>query len=239
MNRLPVAAASLALLAASASAGEFSVSPVRIFLRSNERAVAVTVVNEGSEDLVMQSEIYSWQQKPDGEDALTPTEDLVLSPPIVKLAPKARQVLRLARVGPPPAGEEQHYRMIVREVPEARPLAQREAKVQMALAFSLPIFITPPGARHHVECSIQRGAAQVARVSCVNDGKAYAQVRGLSLTSAAGAALASSDSVGYILPHMKRTFQLQAPSALPAGKVTLQVAFDDGTTQVFDGTLAE
>lgn len=236
MKRL--AAAALLPLAMGASAGEFSVSPVRIFMHGNERAIAVTVVNEGTEDLVMQSEIYSWQQKPNGEDALTPTEDLVLSPPIVKLPPKGRQVLRLARVGPPPAGQEQSFRMIVREVPEAR-ATNKDAKVQMALAFSLPIFITPTGATRQLQCSVQRAAAQAAKVDCGNSGKAYAQIRGLTLASATGAVLATSDVVGYLLPETRRSFQLQSTGPLPAGKVKIQVGLDDGSTQSFDGTLTD
>jgi fimbrial chaperone protein len=237
MKRLTAVAA--LLLAMGASAGEFSVAPVRIFLHPNERAIAVTVVNEGSEELVMQSELYSWQQKADGSDDLQPTEDVVLSPPIVKLAPKARQVLRLARVGPAPTDREQTYRLIVREVPEAKPSTDRNPKVQMALAFSLPIFITPNGAKRQMDCEVQRASAQSVKVSCANTGRAYAQIRGISLASADGATLAARDVVGYILPDHRRSFDLQSTSALPAGKVKLQVAFDDGTTQSFDGALTD
>lgn len=236
MKRLAAAAA--VLLAMGASAGEFSVSPVRIFMNAGERAIAVTVVNEGAEELVMQSEIYSWQQKPGGEDVLTPTEDLVLSPPIVKLAPKSRQVLRLARVGAPAAGQEQTYRMIVREVPEARATG-KEAKVQMALAFSLPIFITPRGAKREVQCDVQRASPLVVKVNCANNGKAYAQIRGVTLLSASGATLATRDFVGYLLPDVQRTIEVQAPNAIPGGRVKVQVGYDDASTQSFDGTLAE
>ena len=83
------------LLAAPAWAGQFSVTPVRIFMATKDRAVAVTITNEGDEQLVMQADLYLWKQKPDGQDDLTLTEDMFLSPPIIKLAPRARQVVRL------------------------------------------------------------------------------------------------------------------------------------------------
>jgi fimbrial chaperone protein len=229
-----------ALLGTASWAAEFSVTPVRIFMTPRDRAVAVTVVNEGTEELVMQSELYRWAQNANGEDALTPTEDVVLSPPILKLAPKARQVLRLARVGAAPAGREQTFRMIVREVPEARPGQDKEVKVQMALAFSLPIFITPAGARRNLQCAVQRAAPQSVKVDCSNSGNAYAQVRGILLQGASGEPIASQDVVGYILPDMKRAFELKsATPRIAAGKVRLSVALDDGTTQVFDGTLPD
>jgi fimbrial chaperone protein len=238
MNPRPVAAAlALLALAASAHAADFSVTPVRIFMTPRDRAVAITVVNEGDEEMVMQAEMFAWKQKGAGEDELVPTEEIALSPPIVKLAPKSRQVVRLARVGPPPATEEQTYRVIVREVPEVK--QSKEAKVQLALAFSLPVFVTPPSAKRQLQCQMERGGPDAVRAVCENTGSAYAQVRGLALVGASGEKLATRDSGGYILPHVKRTFDIKAPAAVPAGKVVLQTSFDDSSTQTFEGTLPE
>jgi fimbrial chaperone protein len=88
------------LLATAANAGQFSVSPVRIYMGPQDRATAITVVNEGNEELVMQADIFTWKQKPGGEDDLVLSEDLFLAPPIIKLAPNGRQVVRLAMVKP-------------------------------------------------------------------------------------------------------------------------------------------
>lgn len=231
--------AALLVLAAAAPgyAAEFSVTPVRIFMSPRDRAVAVTLTNEGSEEVVIQTELFAWKQKPDGQDELTPTDDLTLSPPIIKLAPNARQVVRLARVGPAPTTQEQTFRMIVREVPEARP--STETKVQLALAFSLPIFITPPNAKRQLDCSPERTAADTVNVTCQNLGRAYAQARGFTLLAANGDKLAARETGGYILPQIKRTFEVKAPARIPAGAVTVQVALDDGTTQSFGGRLPE
>ncbi|QJW83516.1 fimbria/pilus periplasmic chaperone [Ramlibacter terrae] len=46
---------------------------------------------------------------------------MVLAPPILKLAPRSGQVVRLANLRPVPGGAQQTYRMVVREIPEARP----------------------------------------------------------------------------------------------------------------------
>ena len=82
-------------LAAPVCAGNFSVTPVRIYMASKERASAITVNNDGDEELVMQADIYEWKQTPDGKDQLTLSEDMILSPPILKMAPRSRQVVRL------------------------------------------------------------------------------------------------------------------------------------------------
>lgn len=222
-----------------AEAGVFSVTPVRIFMAPRDRAIAVTVNNEGDEELVMQADIYVWKQKPGGEDELVLTEDLILAPPIVKLAPRSRQVLRLALLRPRPTAEQLTYRMIVREVPEAKP-ANKQLQLEIALAFSLPVFITPPSAKPQLGCSVDRLTADTVRASCENNGNAYAQPREFLLTSAAGDKLASRDTGGYILPSIKRSFDIKrADGRIPGGKAQLAVTLDDGTTQSFDVTVAE
>ena len=158
----------LGLLATSLAmpvwAGQFSVTPVRIYVAPKDRAAAVTVTNEGDEELVMQADVYVWKQKPGGEDELTLSEDLFLSPPIIKLAAKSRQVVRLAMLRPPKTNRQLTYRVIVREIPEARK-AKKTVELQIALAFSLPVFITPPGAKHWLGCTVERSAANSVAAS--------------------------------------------------------------------------
>lgn len=228
-----------AALAVPAGAGQFSVTPVRIFMAPKDRAAAVTVTNEGDEELVMQADVYVWKQKPGGEDELTLSEDLFLSPPIIKLAPRSRQVVRLAMVRPPKTGPQLTYRMIVREIPEARP-ARKGVELRVALAFSLPVFITPPGAKRQLQCTVDRVAASIVKAVCENTGTAYAQPREFVLSSEQGVKLASRDSGGYILPDIERSFELKrAEGRIPGGKARLAVMLDDGSTQTYDVTIAD
>jgi fimbrial chaperone protein len=233
----------LAALSASlgfpALAAEFSVAPVRIFMTAKDRAVAITVTNEGDEEVVMQADLYTWKQKPGGEDELTLTEDMILSPPILKLAPKTRQVVRLARLGAAPTAAQQTYRMIVREIPEARP-ASKELKLQIALAFSLPVFITAPGAQRDLLCVASRVTADTISAECENRGSAYAQAREFALLAENGERIAGRDTGGYILPAVKRSFEIKREGArIPAGKARLEVTLDDGTAQTFETALPD
>lgn len=236
-----LAVASLAGACVLTSAATFSVSPVRIYMQPRERATAVTVVNEGDSELVLESELFQWTQKPDGTDALAPTDDVILAPPVLKLAPKSRQVLRLANLKPVPPGEQLTYRMIVREVPEAVP-PKPGVQVQVSLAFSLPVFITPPGAKNLLMCGAVRKTADLLVAACENQGTAYAQAVNLSIKDAAGKTILSQDiSAGYILPKARREFQLKQPPGAPAihGPAKVAVTQDDGSVQLFDAVLAE
>jgi fimbrial chaperone protein len=219
------------------SAGLFSVTTVRIYMAPKDRAAAITIENTGDEELVMQADLYEWKQKANGEDELTLTEDLFLAPPILKMAPKSRQVVRLAKLNPPISGRQLTYRMIVREIPEAKPTKQ-DLHVQIALAFSMPVFITPPGTKAKLNCTVERVAEDTVKAVCENTGTAYAQPRDFKLTGASGEKLASREQGGYILPDVKRSFEIKRENAtIPSGPAKLSVALDDGTTQTYDVTI--
>lgn len=238
LKRLIFGALSLSLTI-PAYAGNFSVTPVRIYMTPNDKAVAVTINNQGDDDLVMQADVYSWSQTPDGKDELTLTDDLLLSPPIIKLAGKSRQVVRLARLTRMKPDRQITYRLVVREIPEARPVKDR-VQLQLALAFSMPVFITPRGAKSNLVCSAERTSASSVSAACENTGTAYAQPLDFVLSNSVGEKLASRDSGGYILPTIKRKFDIKsAGKRIPGGKATLTVRLDDGSKQTFDVTLSE
>lgn len=215
-------------------------TPVRIFMSPRDRAIAITITNDGDDELVMQADVFVWNQKPGGEDDLVLSEDLILSPPILKLAPRARQVVRLAMVSVPRAERQLTYRMIVREVPEARPPAEKEVKLQVALAFSLPVFITPPGAKGKLECGGEKSSPDTLKVTCSNGGNAYTFPREFNVSTSAGKRVASRDSGAYVLPGIKRVFDVKsAEGKLPPGVLKLAVTLDDGSSQNYDVTVTE
>jgi len=217
-------------------AGVFSVTPVRIYMTPRDRAIAVTITNEGDTEVVLQADLNAWTQKPDGTDEQVPTEDLILSPPIIKLAPGARQVVRLARLKPADASRQLIYRMIMREVPEAVASKDKTIEVPIALALSLPVFITPPPAKREMDCTAARSTPQVVNVSCGNQGTAYAQVREISLMRG-DQTLARFEGGTYILPGARKTMSVNGEQVIAPGAAQLNVRFDDGKSQAFSITL--
>src|SRR5262245_40630938 len=231
MSAKRIFAAILALAAAqSAWAGVFSVTPVRIYMQPKDRAVAVTITNEADEPVVLQADVYEWKQGADGSDELVPSEDLVLAPPIIKLGAKAKQVVRLARLTPPDASRQLTYRLILRELPEAS--ANKGITVPVALALSMPVFITPPNAKARMACEAAREQGDLI-VFCANSGNAYTQVREV-LVKQNGATVARFEGGAYILPGARRRIAPAAEKPVPTGAVQLVVSYDDGSSQTFD-----
>ena len=115
-----------------------------------------------------------------------------------------------------------------------------ELKLQIALAFSLPVFITPPGAKRQLSCGVERVAPDTINALCENKGNAYAQPVSFKLLSAAGEQIASRDTGGYLLADIKRSFPIKSEGArIPAGRGNLRVTLDDGAVQNFDVTLPD
>lgn len=227
-----IATGLLSLWHPSTYAGVFSVTPVRIYMGPRDRAVAVTVTNEGDGELVLQADLSVWSQNPEGLDELTPTEDLILAPPIIKLAPNARQVVRLALLKPADASRQLIYRLVMREVPEVQ-AAKSGVQVPIALAISMPVFVTPPVAKREVVCEATRKDARTLEAMCRNTGSAYAQVREATIRRG-DKVLAKFEGGTYILPGARRGSTMKAEADVPAGAAQLQVAFDDGKAQVFE-----
>jgi fimbrial chaperone protein len=218
-----------------ALAGAFSVTPVRLYMSVRDRAVAVTVTNDADTDVVLQADVNTWQQTAEGEDRLELTDDLILSPPIIKLAPKARQVVRLARLAPPDPSRQVTYRLILREVPEALP-AKQNVQVSIALALSLPVFITPPKAVRSLNCRIAGVEEKSVGVRCSNTGTAYAQVREIEV-SRGDKKIAGFSGGTYILPGASKTMAAATEGAAARGPVKVVVTFDDSKTQEFELSL--
>src|SRR5690242_10334147 len=84
----------LFLYTATASAGSFSVNPVRVTLSANEPIAAITVRNESTEASVVQLETSSWTQH-DGADALASTVEILATPPILTIPPGASRIVRV------------------------------------------------------------------------------------------------------------------------------------------------
>lgn len=219
-----------------AEAGAFSISPVRIHMTARERIVAVSFSNEGESEVALQAELYAWGQSEDGADSLQPTEDLMVAPPILRLAPKARQVVRLALLRPADPLRQLTYRLIVREVPELTQPKDQTIQVPITLALSMPVFITPPHAKRLLECEVQRPDAQTLGTRCTNQGSAYAQVRSV-IFRRDDKELARFEGGTYILPGSGRFIQTKADPLPTPGPAEMEVQFDDGTVQSHAVTL--
>lgn len=98
---LAVAAVCGVLAMAPALAAGLQVTPTSLTLQAKQSADGLWLSNTGSKPLQAQVRVYRWTQEND-EERFEATRALAISPPMLELAPGARQLVRVIRLGAPP-----------------------------------------------------------------------------------------------------------------------------------------
>ena len=200
-----------AVLSPGAQAGSLSVSPILIDGSGGRAAHVVTLHNGGDKPLNAQVRLLSWRQA-NGEDVLEETRRVVASPPIAQVAPGGDFTIRIVRVANEPIVEEESYRLLVDEIPDAA--ARRNGLVAIAIRFSIPAFFSPAeAAPPRVVWSVIRSGSRLRLVGR-NIGDKRVKLSDLSYS---GKPLARG-LAGYILGHSEKAWPLPA-GAKGAGAV--------------------
>jgi len=219
-------------LSANCWAGAFSVTPVRLFFEPKDRAVAITLTNEGDDEIVLQADVFKWTQDATGTDQTEQTEDLIVSPPSLRLPPHSKQVVRLGLLVKRDSSRQMTYRLWVRELPEAERRKDATLQLPIALVLNMPIFITPSGANRKLDCAWEIQKNGESGLSCLNAGSSYAQVRSAEIRRG-DRLLAKASGNTYILAGNRRSITLQemAPQTIEPGWAELILVYDDLKTE--------
>ncbi len=132
-----LAVASLAVTSAAAAAS-FGLAPIGVTIAANEQSGSIVVTNTGTDDVVIQARPYAWTQN--GAELRAETRELVINPPIFKLAAGERQLVRVASRAAPPHAVERAFRVVFSEVPAG---AQKSAGFRIQVAMDIPLYVEP------------------------------------------------------------------------------------------------
>lgn len=213
-----------------ASAGTFTISPLRVDLSRSTPAAVLTVRNGESAEMVVQVEALQWQQA-GGEDVLEASRDLVVSPMVFTLPPEGQQLVRVALRGAPDTARELSYRLVLQEVPQAaRP---GFTGLQVALRLSLPVFVAADApTQASLAWTLERAADGALAVSAHNAGLGHARVLGFRLIPDGGGPTFEQPVAAYVLPGQTRRWPMVATGDLagPTGatRYVLRGRTDDG-----------
>jgi fimbrial chaperone protein len=213
-----------------AHAGSFSISPIRLDLSATSRTAAMTVRNDEREALV-QAQVMLWEQV-DGEDRLTPTRDLLVSPAVFTLPAKGSQLVRVAlRTQPVDTTRELAYRLILQEVPQdANP---EFTGLHVALRLSVPVFVANEGTTGPALAWSAAASGDGLIVTAKNSGDVHARIHGFSVAPATGDAQALVQPVGtYILPGQARRWTLGQGVAAEWRRLRVTVTTEDGESEI-------
>lgn len=132
--------------AAQGAGGSILIWPVNPAIAADKRAAALWLENPGKTPVTLQIRIYAWAQT-DGKNVYAEQDRVLGTPPVVTIAPGGRQLVRLTRTAPTAAANEAAYRVVVDEIPPARPSGDAGAAVSFRMRYSLPLFAYGEGLR--------------------------------------------------------------------------------------------
>lgn len=222
-----VASMTLAVLAASfsyAAATSLHVTPVTIDLTAPTGAGLITLRNDGTRAVTVQARVFKWVQQK-GVDAYLPTKDVAVSPPMTKLAPGARQTIRVVRTAKATAGQDS-YRLFIDEIPQA--VRRTQNGVQFLIRQSIPVFFSAPGiAPAKVAWSASSNGRKLS-LAARNSGTDRQKVSRLLLKDQSGKVLARTDGLaGYVLGGSVRRWDFDLPSGVALRGRSFQLTAED------------
>lgn len=228
-----VLAAVCCAIALPVCAGSFEVNPVRLNLSASARTSSLTVKNTGTDTVVVQTNVVAWSQQ-QGKDVYSPTNDILVTPPIVTIAPGAEQIVRAGLRRAPDPTSELAYRVYLQEAPP--PPKPGFQGLQVALRVGLPLFVEPVHGPARAALSwtlLHRG--NTLRLELHNEGNGHIQIGEVQLfPTGSNKPIATQSTLAYVLPGQSRSweFKIEADQATAIGKrLRLKAATDMGSVE--------
>jgi fimbrial chaperone protein len=195
------------LLAATppALAGRFSVAPIRVDFGAGLRIGAVTVTSEDDHPLVFKNSPSLWTQNADGGDVYTPTTDLVVTPPLLRVETGEPRIVRIGTVREP-GDVERSYRVFLEEQAQANPEGTG-ATIAVVIKFGVPVFVAPRSERIAGIAEIVERKPGRVTLQIKNSGNVHFNVE----TITANGVAVKDVSSWYLLPGTMRRYELAIP----------------------------
>lgn len=222
------------LIPAVAGAGDLSVDPVRIELSPQQQVASVNIRNNSDQPTTIQIEATAWSQL-DGKDVYTPTRELLVSPPIITIAPKSEQVIRSALRRKADTSTELTYRIYLQELP-SQPVPGFKG-VQVTLRIGLPVFVKPQKlkATPKMLWTVSAAPDNSLKVALQNQGSAHVQVSDFALYDVGNdKPIGGESGLNYILAGQMHEWLIKTdPSkTITGGSLRLTAHTDAGNVDI-------
>ncbi|QLK87892.1 molecular chaperone [Arsenophonus endosymbiont of Aphis craccivora] len=126
------------------SANHVMIWPMDPVLTANDNATEFWIENKGTEPTTMQIRVIGWQQI-DGQDRYSNQQNVVASPPFMRIEAGQKQLIRLIKQATVPAGKEIAYRLLADEILKPEQLAAPKIGINMQMRYSISLFVYGEG----------------------------------------------------------------------------------------------
>jgi fimbrial chaperone protein len=240
MKMKNIAAAVVAALVSApvmpAGASSLEMMPVMVNVSAPAATSTITLQNVGADPINAQVRVFKWSQI-NGKDQLTPTRDVVASPPAVKIGMGKNSVIRIVRLAKTPVAGEETYRLVVDEVPKAP--KQGKTGVGISLRYSVPVFFSSNDAVADLHWTATASGGQM-RIAASNAGARHVRIADLQYAVGGKLVTVAAGLSGYVLGNGQRSWVVKGSKiAAPGSKIEIIAKGDNGpvdaTVQVAAG----
>jgi len=188
-------------------ASSLSINPVLLTLTNEEPVSTMTLTNLSDNTVTVQADVVSWLQNM-GMDINRHTSDMLISPPLFEIQAHQSQLLRVAWLNKHALNEQLTYRVILREIVTHKIIPQgKEGDLQIALVFSIPLFVQPPVQNVLYQWEAKWHGKNKLKLNLNNPGNMTVFVNQIQLRNTDNILL-DRKMFAYILPKKNHVFEL-------------------------------
>ena len=195
--------------------------PIDPWLAADTPATELWIQNQGDTPTTMQVRIVRWRQD-GGNERYQPQQDVVASPPIVRIDKGSKQLIRLIKQAAIPAGKEQAYRIIVDEIPQPDDPNKPKIGLKLQMRYSIPLFVYGQGiptikeGAHHALVETRNLSWRGTRADGQpvlegrNRGDVHVRLSQVALEQGGQKRTIAEGLLGYVLPGSSRSWPIPA-----------------------------
>lgn len=203
------------------------ISPMQLEISQDSKTAVLTLTNAADEPVVLQMEAKEWKQE-NGKDNYLSTKDVIITPPLVRIGPQEKQIVRLSMRKQHPTSQEVGYRLFLDEIPQ--PSSKKKPGIQTILSISLPLFVKPAQPIEAIPSwSISRVDPSTIRMSLLNKGSAHLKVTKVRLQAKNNTKpIVEREVLDYILPTKEKGWEFALPKSFKSREIILCVETNQG-----------
>jgi len=215
-------------LQSAAQAATFSVNPTRMELSTSHRTDIINFTNNGEAPLRLQARTMLWHMQADGHWQLTPSDDLIVTPELLEVAPGGVAQLRIGSLIAGTASEGS-YRILLNELPNLDDTdSTHKQQIRVLTEISLPVFLEPVGVTRIPDIRSASIALDVLTIAVGNDGSQRLDPQGIvvSVMDRAGKTLSRRTMMSnYVLAGAMWPLNITLPADACARATSVSVSW--------------
>lgn len=227
-----VLAGASAFLSHASNAGTFGVSPVRVPLSIHHQTDVVNITNYQNEAVVVQVDVLQWSQNDKGEDVFTPTQEVIASPPILKIEPNEVHAVRVGFMAGQDFNQEKSYRLFFQEISTN---ATQVAGMNMVLRIGIPVFVAPKNkTSSQLTWRIQQDKDKTLKLSASNVGNQHLQILSLDAGINQQNILSIPKVLAYLLPNTTKNWSVAFNKNIKGQKLHVKAKINDSQNSIVE-----